>query len=227
MRCKTAQVMNSTNARLYDGSLTNGYLEANSVIGLDGSYAGGYLSHSVLPPYRHGKLDQRASDDSIRLLLANRSLNFTNEPLSIGNKLINPEETYDEIPNKLLNDKNDLTTENQNQLSKVNEYCYIQANGLITGTSERNDQVGCSNNQIVVEFDSKTTPSSSKIHSPQMITSTPSAPKSLPPSKNNIQKMKLKMSILAMRLSKDQLNQLLIFTEFVLMRLILRSKIQT
>lgn len=142
------------NSQFNDTSLVNGYLESNNLA----------INRSFV------LATNRLSDDSLKLVLINKSVNE-----SIGKECkSNTAEAYAEIGNnkEILKDS---------QMSKVNEYCYIQANGLVSGGQETTFEVECAN------FESKRTPFDSDMASPKFesaITSTPSAPKTLPPSKS-------------------------------------------
>lgn len=145
------------------------------------------FSQSHLPQFKLNKdcrNQQRLSDDSLKLLLLNRS-NTQNiiDPIIFATKSTSFSQENHEISSKTRD--NALNTS-----SKVNEYCYIQANGQVNGGPEVFSNVGCSFQVNVDLRDSKMSPFNSNVHSPTLnesniATSTPSVPKSLPPSMSN------------------------------------------
>ncbi|CAF0814916.1 unnamed protein product [Brachionus calyciflorus] len=168
------------NSQFYDASLINGYLESNNLSAINGSFIFA-PSNSNLGIHLNQSGKNRLSDDSLKILLINKSINNTIEPVVLATKSTSSTETYDEIPSGKEWKKEEVKIDTH--LAKVNEYCYIQANGLVSGGPETNEKLECS----VDILDSKTTPPNSSFHSPNsesMITSTPSVPKTLPPSKD-------------------------------------------
>lgn len=154
----------SNNSQFNDTSLVNGYLESNNLV-LNGSVVLATNSSSMVNYLSHdGK--NRLSKDSLKLVLISKNINDNKGKMSST-------ETYDEINNM------------KEKLSKVNEYCYIQTNGMVSGGQEVTLDFECANDE------SRKMSSDSDMVSPKfesIVTSTPSAPKSLPPSKYQDQK---------------------------------------
>ncbi|RNA38254.1 hypothetical protein BpHYR1_030555 [Brachionus plicatilis] len=142
------------NSQFNDTSMVNGYLESNNLA----------LNRSVVLANSSSIMEnnlKRLSDDSLKLVLVKKN---SKETINSGCKS-NSIETYDEIG--IVKESSKDT-----QLSK--------ANGLVTGGQEAID-LECANKE------SKKTPSESHVVLPKLesaFTSTPSAPKTLPPSKN-------------------------------------------
>lgn len=150
------------NSQFNDTSLVNGYLESNNFVLNRSVVLATNNSNKINSLSNDGK--NRLSNDSLKLVLISKNINEAEGKPSFS-------ETYDEISNM----KEDVRAV---QLSKVNEYCYIQASGLVSGGKEVNLDFECFNEE---KMSSDSDMASPKFES--VITSTPSAPKSLPPSK--------------------------------------------